>query len=121
MPLKQEQASPERPRCIGGANEHWGFRNPSSRETEQKDNINVVKATALRDVQSKDIFQLSWGVCEETRSTNTLVTSYIYSVYLSVTATVLQVISSSQFLSGDYGRGKKKKNKGVKKSCTRLV
>lgn len=28
MPLKQEQASPERPRCMGGANEHWGFRNP---------------------------------------------------------------------------------------------
>lgn len=43
MPLKQEQASPERPRCMGGANEHWGFRNPVTRQmgknikTEGKD------------------------------------------------------------------------------------
>lgn len=32
MPLKQEQASPERPRCMGGANEHWGFKNPVMKE-----------------------------------------------------------------------------------------
>lgn len=48
MPLKQEQASPERPRCMGGANEHWGFRNPSRRQTEQRENINGLKAT-LKD------------------------------------------------------------------------
>lgn len=35
MPLKQEQASPERPRCMGGANEHWGFRNPVMRQMEK--------------------------------------------------------------------------------------
>ena len=29
MPVKQEQASPERPRWGGGTSEHWGFRNPA--------------------------------------------------------------------------------------------
>lgn len=31
-PLKQEQASPARPRCIGGAREHWGFKNPATKK-----------------------------------------------------------------------------------------
>lgn len=67
MPLKQEQTSPERPRCIGGANEHWGLRNPSRREMEQKGNINGVKTTALTDLQGKGVFKLSWEVCEGTK------------------------------------------------------
>lgn len=52
MPLKQEQASPERPRCMGGANEHWGFRNPSGRQTEQRENVSGLKAT-LTDKKAK--------------------------------------------------------------------
>lgn len=46
MPLKQEQASPERLRCIGGAREHWGFKNPVMRNTEKlntKDRRNMEK------------------------------------------------------------------------------
>lgn len=108
MPLKQEQASPERPRCIGGANEHWGFRNPSRRETERKENINGVKATALIDLQGKDIFKLSWEVCEETRSTNR---SSSYSVYLPVTTTVLQVINFRVCIWRMWLGFKKKKKK----------
>lgn len=41
MPLKQVQASPERPRCTGGANEHWGFRNPGNTQ-RHKDPSSIV-------------------------------------------------------------------------------
>lgn len=53
MPLKQEQASPERPRCMGGANEHWGFRNPVIRQMEDKKVRNV---TLQNEDKNKWIF-----------------------------------------------------------------
>lgn len=56
MPLKQEQASPERPRCMGGANEHWGFRNPVKKERKK----NKTKTEKIKNkLKRKRIFVVS--------------------------------------------------------------
>lgn len=120
MPLKQEQASPERPRCMGGANEHWGFRNPSRRQTEQRENINGLKAT-LKDNKTdkaKGFSNNASKFCEETKQYSKCIPSCIHSVCTPVRATVILLISTSQYASGEGGE-KKKKKKGEKKSRAR--
>lgn len=115
MPLKQEQASPERPRCMGGANEHWGFRNPSRRQTEQRENVNGLNVTAIADDgrhKAKD-FQNNAEMFLRRRGKISRCRVIFYSVFLSVCLN--PSVSTLEYVPRERGREEKKKKK-VRKS-----